>query len=109
MIKSVILGSLLVLLSGCAAGEGWMTRRGDVVYILVKTDPDGASITFPDGSSCETPCRVGVVVPLEATIGRAGYKAVKTTLTRTSPSPYTVRLEAVGRSQSVEEVALPEL
>lgn len=97
-------------LTGCVQ-PGWSLDMPPKtpVYILVKTEPENATVTFLDGTTCETPCRVGVTVPLEMTIARTGYAAVQRTITRTSPSPMLVRLKPVGRSDDVEEVALPDL
>lgn len=106
----------LVLLIAAATGLGacvapgtsaWGTK--EAVYILVKTAPTGATITFLDGTVCESPCRVGVVDPLQMTVARAGYEAQTRTLHRTSPSPLLLTLVPVGRSQAVEEFSLPDL
>ncbi|MEM6650428.1 MAG: hypothetical protein AAF603_09285 [Pseudomonadota bacterium] len=112
MKQFVALGFLSVLLSGCMTTDGFsrlnMTPE-DTVYVLVKSDPDGATISFLDGTECQTPCRVGIDGPLQMTVARAGYAAERYQLTKRSKSPLTVQLDPVARTVPVEEVSLPDL
>lgn len=86
-----------------------MEGPAEPIYVLVKSDPEGATVSFPDGTICETPCRVGVIEPLEMTVARAGYAPFTRTIDRVTPSPLIIRLEAVGRSGVIEEGKLPDL
>lgn len=96
--------------SGCATNwQAWTAGPREPVYILVKTDPEGATISFRDGTVCESPCRVGVVEPLEMSVARAGYTALNRTITRATPSPLTLKMEPVIQTQEVEEFTLPDL
>jgi hypothetical protein len=77
--------------------------------VLLVTDPPGATVTFRDGTSCETPCRVAVPGLVSMTVARAGYEAIRTELTPQSPPEIRFALTPVGRTGTVEEVELPPL
>lgn len=102
---------LLTGVAACVSPEqmGWLQRTGDPAYVLVKSAPTGATVSFPDGTVCETPCRVGVVDPLQMTVARIGYAPQTRTLTKATPTPLLITLEPVGRSTPIEEVSLPDL
>lgn len=96
-------------LSGCVAPGSLMSGPGDATYLLVKTNPTAATITFTDGTTCETPCRVGVVDPVEMTVARIGHDPVVRRIDQQTRSPLTITLKPVGRSVGVEEIELPDL
>lgn len=100
------------LLTGCVTSVSTLPQlRPDpeIIYVLVKTKPEDAEITFADGSMCETPCRVGVIREVEMTVGRTGYRPVSRTITRMTPSPLVLTLEPVVVEQEIERVDLPDL
>ena len=109
MFKGPGLVSLAALLAGCSSLTSVLCNDQDILYVLVQTKPDGATVTFADGSACETPCRVGVIESVDMTIGRTGYKAEKLTLDRATPSPLIIALEPVVTNTELEEVTLPDL
>lgn len=112
MQQVICLSLLAALLTGCVAPgafDNWRSASAGTIYVLIKSDPDGATITFQDGTECETPCRVGVAGPLEMTVARAGYAPQQRYIDRNTPSPLMVRLDAVGRTTPIEEVTLPDL
>ncbi|MGV6819548.1 MAG: hypothetical protein ACWA5T_03515 [Parvularcula sp.] len=96
-------------LSGCVAPGGWMKGPDDPVYVLVTSDPADATVSFTDGTSCETPCRLGIVDPVEMTVARIGYEPKILRVDRQTPTPLKLTLTPVGRSTAVEEVELPDL
>ena len=76
--------------------------------VAVLTEPPGATITFVDGSTCQTPCEVTVPMPMAIVVGKAGYKAVREDLAPTDGPRVTYTLDPVGRSEPVEVFDLDE-
>ncbi|WOI54661.1 hypothetical protein [Parvularcula sp. LCG005] len=109
----VLLFALCGGLGGCVtmSTPGWVKERQGPVYVLVKTEPAGATVSFPDGTVCESPCRVGVNEDLPMTIARTGYHRVEMVLTKSSPSPLLIAMDPVLRDLSgdFEELDVPEL
>ena len=101
--------SACVDLSVSMGTPGWMKSRQGPVYVLVKTNPEGATISFPDGTVCESPCRVGVIEPLEMSVARTGYHPIKMTLTRMTASPTLLEMEPVLKDSDIEELEVPDL
>ena len=87
------------------AGAGPGATAGKVAVL---TDPPGATLTFVDGSTCQTPCEVTVPVPMTVLVARAGYKAVRADLAPGDGPRVTYALEPVGRSEPVEVFELDE-
>mgnify|MGYP001793563259 CR=1 FL=1 len=101
--KAIIAGLAVAALSACA------TSSDEPVFISMTSDPAGATVSFGDGTSCTTPCRVGVQTTLEALVARAGYAPKTVYLDRRSDRQIKVVLYPVGRSTPVEEIQLPDL
>ena len=78
-------------------------------YMLVLTDPPGATLTFEDGVSCETPCRVKISAPLKMKIARVGYRAKTVTLVANTSGEVLYPLEHSAPVKDVEAEELPEL
>lgn len=76
--------------------------------VLVATDPADATITFVDGSTCQTPCEVTVPVPMAIVVAKAGFKAVREDLTPTDGPTMRYTLEPVGRSRRIDVFDLDE-
>lgn len=76
--------------------------------IAVLTDPPDATITFVDGSTCQTPCEVTVPVEMAIIVAKAGYKAVREDLAPTDGPTVRYTLEPVGRSAPVDVFELDE-
>lgn len=100
-IKTVVIALGVASLSACATNA---TR-----FVMIETTPVGATLTFADGSNCESPCRIGVNGALEMTVARLGYRARTISLTPDSPATVKVRLERIDDGGEFEEVALPDL
>jgi hypothetical protein len=100
-----------IALSGCsmASLQSLIQPPDEIIYVMVKTRPDGAMLSFPDGTICESPCRVGVTEPLDMQIARIGYEPREIILTRQTPSPLIVEMTPVMQDGDIEEVALPDL
>ena len=76
--------------------------------VTLRTVPEEAEVRFEDGTTCTTPCRAEISEPIGVTVAKAGFEAVRTDV---GPSEEAIlfTLLPVGRSQIVEEEALPEL
>ena len=94
-----------LLLGACAAAPKPETETGRVAVL---TDPPGATITFVDGSTCQTPCAVTVPMTMAIVIGKAGYKAVREDLSPGDGPSVSYALEPVGRSAPVEVFELDD-
>ena len=94
---------LAAVLGGCA------TTGDDVRYVVVQSNPEGATLTFADGDTCQTPCRVGVIKRVEVTVGRTGYKSGGVVLDRNTRSTVTLKLEPVLDDTELEAVELPDI
>lgn len=94
-----------LLLAACATAPKPAEPTG---LVAVLTEPPGATITFVDGSTCQTPCEVTVPMPMAIVIGKAGYKAVREDLAPTDGPRVTYTLDPVGRSEPVEVFDLDE-
>ena len=103
LLRPVAIGCTIAALSACA------TSSDEPVFISMSSEPAGATVSFGDGTSCTTPCRVGVQTTLEALVARAGYAPKTVYLDRKSDKKITVTLYPVGRSKAVEEIQLPDL
>ena len=104
--------AIVVALAACETGVpngvGWARGSLDApVGPIISSDPGDASLVHPKGV-CRTPCRVDYAMAVEVTVGKEGYKPIQL-LIPVGAGNHTVTLEAVGRSQPVEEVGLPEL
>lgn len=97
---------LSVLLGACATSG---SSAKQVHYVVLQTDPAGATISFGGGQSCESPCRIGVIDQVAIRIGRTGYKAHTATLTRQTKSPMKISLEPVIVDTELETMELPDL
>ena len=104
----IITLSALFALTACVTPFSYEgdARQG---YMHVDTYPQGATLSFPDGTNCTTPCRVLVPEPINMVIGKAGYKAVTTTLVRSQKGRAAYTLELSAPTTNVEESSLPEL
>ena len=56
LVKTVIIFSALVLLSGCASIMGTKTQK-----VTFDTEPKGAEVFLKDKMTCKTPCTVELV------------------------------------------------
>ncbi len=100
-----------IALCGCISPDAF-DRRGKTSgepYMLVNTSPQGAQITFDDGVSCITPCRVLVAQPLRMRLAKAGYRAGEVMLTYTPAGTITYRLEQAAPITEIEQSELPDL
>jgi len=95
--------------SSCATSSPATPQKKTYPYLLVETIPSGATLSFPEGTTCETPCPVNVTYQMRMTIAKAGYKPIVYTLYDNSPGELLVELELVAPTTEVEEGALPEL
>ena len=93
-----------LLLAACATAP----KPEPTGKVAVLTDPPDATITFGDGSTCQTPCEVTVPVPMAIVVGKAGYKAVRADLAPTDGPRVTYVLEPVGRSAPAQLLELGE-
>ena len=93
-----------LLLAACATAP----KPEPTGKVAVLTDPPDATITFGDGSTCQTPCEVTVPMTMAIVIGKAGYKAVRADIAPTDGPRVTYTLDPVGRSAPVEVFELDE-
>ena len=91
-------------LAGCITPPAPRAASGQ---IMVQSQPSGATLTFLDGTTCETPCSVLVQEPLDLTVAKAGFKPVRTRLMPNDRGPLSVTLEPVGRRAPMEVFELP--
>lgn len=96
-----------IILAGCSATTAGSKEK--LVYVVMQTEPDAATVSFADGTSCVTPCRIGVRGPLEFTVARTGYHAYRSTLTPQVQSPLTISLQRVVEDTELETMSLPDL
>ena len=101
--KPAVLAALL--LTACATAP---KPAGTPGLVAVLTDPPGATVSFVDGTTCQTPCEVTVPVPMTIVVGKAGYKAVRADLAPTDGPSVSFALDPVGRSEPVEVFDLDE-
>ncbi|MEM9422534.1 MAG: hypothetical protein AAF986_08525 [Pseudomonadota bacterium] len=99
----------VAVLGAAASLASCATSSKDPVFVTMSTDPRGATVSFGDGTSCTTPCQIGVKTTLEALVARAGYAPKTVYLDRKSSRKVHVTLLPVGRSEAVEEIQLPDL
>ena len=97
-----------LLSSGLLAACATTPEPQPTGLVAVITDPPGATISFVDGSTCQTPCEVTVPVPMAIVVGKAGYKAVRADLAPTDGPRVTYVLEPVGRSAPAQLLELGE-
>ena len=102
-------GAVPAMLSLMALTACEVTPAYDSNKLVVDSIPQGALVSFPDGSTCETPCPVLVTEPVQMTIARAGYKAEQRELLAGMTGTMTIIMELVAPTTEVEETALPEL
>ena len=100
------IAALGLLVSSCETTTGFSNEPS---FVMVKTEPNDATITFVNGTSCETPCRVGVIDEVPLTIARTGYKAHRMVLTRKTKKSILVKLERTVVETELEAVELPDL
>ena len=96
---------LALLLAACATTPEPAAGPAKVVVV---TDPPGATITFVDASTCQTPCEVTVPQEMAIIVAKAGYKAVRGDLSPGDGPSVSYTLEPVGRSAPVEVFELDE-
>ncbi|MEE9328900.1 MAG: PEGA domain-containing protein [Parvularculaceae bacterium] len=96
-------------LTACITPGQETGSTSDAPYMVVNSIPQGATITFADGVTCETPCRVLVRQPLAMKIAKAGYRAGDVTLTTNRAGEITYRLEQAAPTTAVEQDQLPDL
>ncbi|MBB4658713.1 PEGA domain-containing protein [Parvularcula dongshanensis] len=94
---------LALPLAACATAE-----EAPPTGVTLRTVPEKAHVRFEDGTTCTTPCRAEIAEPIGVTIAKAGYEPVRTDVAP-SAEAMLFTLVPVGRSQDVEEEALPEL
>ena len=94
-----------LLLTACATTPQPETPTGKVAVL---TDPPDATITFVDGSTCQTPCEVTVPIEMAIIVAKAGYKAVRADLSPEDGPSVTYTLAPVGRSAPVEVFELED-
>ena len=99
----------LLTLTACITPGQDTAATSDAPYMVVKSIPQGATITFADGVTCETPCRVLVRQPLVMKIAKAGYRAGDVTLTASRAGEITYRLEQAAPTTAVDQEQLPDL
>lgn len=102
------IAALSLVATACATGPS-APKTPDYKYIMVETDPPGAILTFPDGTTCETPCPVNVTEEMTMEVAKAGYKAQAYRLYGNSQERLVIELELVAPTTDVEETALPDL
>lgn len=93
----------------CLLSTGCITPPTPSDILMVNSSPMGASVSFPDGTKCETPCPVIVSENMQMTIAKAGYKAVRKNLAPGINGTMMIPLELVAPTTNVEESALPDL
>ena len=97
---------LLASLAACATAPN--PAPGVPGKVAILTDPPGATITFVDGSTCQTPCEVTVPMEMVIIVGKAGYKAIRADLAPTDGPERTYTLQPVGRSEPVDVFEIDE-
>ena len=95
-----------LLLAACITPPAQRSGTGQLV---LRTVPEGATVSFSDGTECRTPCRIVVPGPLSLTIGRTGYEAVRERVDARTPSPLVIEMTPVARTEEIEAAELPEL
>ena len=89
-------------LLACATEEP-LPPQGRVTLV---TQPDDATVSFPDGTTCQTPCQVVLDAEQEVTIGKAGYAAVRERLPVTASGEMVFELDLLGATEPVETIDL---
>lgn len=88
------------------SATGCMTFSGGITQMT--SEPPGALVTVPGAGSCETPCTIKLVRPLEVTVAKAGYMA-KRVRVEPGQSKAHVNLELAAPTKDVDASELPEL
>lgn len=96
----ILMIAVLTMASGCATFGDGVTHMTSV--------PPGALVTVPGAGSCETPCTVKLVRPLEVTVAKAGYVA-KRVRVEPGQAKSEVKLELAAPTKDVDASELPEL
>lgn len=111
--RPVLALTVLALAGGLAACETGTGAAGSMAttspYLQIESDPTGALVTFPDKSSCETPCTVEVTYDMVITVAKIGYKPRSYNAPTGASGDLMVTLEEAAPTTAVEETALPDL
>jgi hypothetical protein len=100
---------LLLVMCICVGLAACVTETETSPYLIVETVPSGALLSFPDGTTCETPCPVYISEPLTMRVAKAGFLSVTRDLAPGMTGRTTIILELAAPTMEIEESTLPDL
>jgi hypothetical protein len=96
----------LLTIAALLSATGCMTFGDGLTHMT--SLPPGALVTVPGAGSCETPCTIKLVRPLDVTVAKAGYVARKVRI-EPGQSKAEVKLELAAPTKDVDASEMPEL
>lgn len=108
VVAMTVLG-LAATLAACESGSSSAVAAAADRYLQIESVPTGAQVTFPDESSCVTPCTVEITFDMVITVAKIGYLPRSYNAPAGASGALLVELEEAAPTTDVEESALPDL